>query len=167
MMRFLRHELHLHLYGCLTAEDLHHLGRDRARTAKGAARLDWFADEFAKAYGPRPDPQSYWRDDNGLEKLREDFEFTAAESFDRFQARFNLAIVGIRAPKNRIDPRVFITHANCVEHAGIGVFLICLRDRVSPLLKFGKFEARLNQRHIVGNLVNGEPVKLFLAACRF
>lgn len=86
----LRDELHVHLYGCLTATDLLELGRDRLQSHAG--RLDWYADEYAKAWGRRPDWRAYWATSSGAEQLRQDFEFVTAEPFARFQACFNLGI---------------------------------------------------------------------------
>jgi hypothetical protein len=88
--KHLTDELHCHLYGCLTPEDLWLLGRDLFE--RMASRLDWYADEYAKAYGRRPDPRQYWLRDSGIELLRHDFLFTTANPFARFQASFNLAI---------------------------------------------------------------------------
>ena len=89
-MPILTDELHCHLYGCLTPEDLWSLGRDRWRTME--ARLAWYSAEYEKTYGRRPTPSDYWLKDSGLELLRKDFLFTTPGPFSRFQASFNLAI---------------------------------------------------------------------------
>jgi hypothetical protein len=66
------------------------MGRDIWRTRK--RRLTWYADEYDKAYGRRPDFAAYWSKDDGLDRLRRDFEFTEPAPFNCFQARFNLLI---------------------------------------------------------------------------
>ena len=83
-------ELHIHLYGCLSAMDVWTLGRDRYR--KMSARLDWYASEYAAAYGRTPDYRHYWEQDYGFELLQNDFLFTKHGSFAQFQACFNLMI---------------------------------------------------------------------------
>ena len=83
-------ELHIHLYGCLSASDLWLLGRERYKAM--APRLAWYAKEYSHAYGRTPDVISYWTKDDGCSRLRRDFEFTEHGSFRQFQASFNLAI---------------------------------------------------------------------------
>ncbi|MCX6110027.1 MAG: hypothetical protein NTZ90_10555 [Proteobacteria bacterium] len=83
-------ELHIHLYGCLSAMDVWTLGRDRYR--KMSARLDWYASEYAAAYGRTPEYRLYWEQDHGFELLKNDFLFTNHGSFAQFQACFNLMI---------------------------------------------------------------------------
>jgi hypothetical protein len=87
---FVRDELHLHLYGCLTAADVWDLGKDRWQAQP--ERLAWYADEYFKQYGRAPDPAAYWRDAQGAERLAADFLFTEPAPFAKFQARFNLLI---------------------------------------------------------------------------
>ena len=89
-MPILTDELHCHLYGCLTPEDLWSLGRDRWRGME--SRLAWYSAEYEKACGRRPTPANYWLKASGLEQLRQDFLFTKPGPFSRFQASFNLAI---------------------------------------------------------------------------
>ena len=89
-MNHLRTEAHLHLYGCLSAEDLWHIGRERFR--KQSDRLTWYANEYERVTGRRPAYEDYWTKDNGLELMRQDFLFTDAAPFPEFQAKFNLLI---------------------------------------------------------------------------
>lgn len=90
MNRILTDELHIHLYGCLTASDVFELGKDRFQKVR--ERLSWYEVEYEKATGYRPDARSYWTEPNGFERLRQDFEFKEAGSFLKFQACFNLMI---------------------------------------------------------------------------
>lgn len=83
-------ELHLHLYGCLKAEDVWKLGRTRWEKRQGA--LVWYADEYEKAWGRRPKWETYWTEENGLERLKEDYLFLRNGNFHQFQACFNLLI---------------------------------------------------------------------------
>ena len=83
-------ELHAHLYGCLTASDIHELGRDLWRERQ--PRLEWYEGEYAAAFGRRPSSASYWKTEDGLETLTADFCGHGPESFSQFQARFNLLI---------------------------------------------------------------------------
>lgn len=86
----LKDELHIHLYGCLTAEDVFELGKDRWQ--KVPERLAWFEAEFQKAFGRPSRLADYWTKDNGFDLLAEDFLFVGAAPFREFQARFNLMI---------------------------------------------------------------------------
>ena len=88
-------DLHVHLGGCLSAEDLVELGRGIYD------RLDWglFLDAYEHAFGVRPDPVALFREAEGdgaagLLRLREHYIVGPEDSgdFDRFQAKFNLAI---------------------------------------------------------------------------
>jgi adenosine deaminase len=89
--RILDRELHLHLFGCLTAEDVWELGKDRWRTK--AELLEWYAAEFQKVWGKLPDWERYWKDDTlGFELLKKDFIFSERADFLKFQASFNLLI---------------------------------------------------------------------------
>jgi hypothetical protein len=85
------HELHIHLFGCLTAEDVWFLGRDRWKKAE--ERLQWYESEYEKAWGRRPNSNAYWANSsNGFDQLRADFEFKSNAPFSAFQACFNLMI---------------------------------------------------------------------------
>ncbi len=85
-----QHELHLHLHGCLDAEDVWELGRVRWESRRGA--LQWYAAEYELAWGRSPLWESYWTHPDGLELLRRDYVFKQCGTFDRFQACFNLLI---------------------------------------------------------------------------
>ena len=96
-MRAKTGELHVHIGGCLTAEDLFELGRDAFE------QIDWtlFVDSFEKAYGERPDPAAIYRlglDGSGADALRPYCVYGAEEGgdFARFQAKFNFSICVFR-----------------------------------------------------------------------
>ena len=84
----LKDELHIHLYGCLTAEDVFELGKDRWQQVP--ERIAWFEAEFRKAFGRPSRVGDYWRRDDGFDLLKADFLFVSAGPFAEFQARFNL-----------------------------------------------------------------------------
>jgi adenosine deaminase len=90
MMNF-DHELHIHLFGCLTADDVWTLGKDRWKNCK--IHLAWYEDEYEKAWGRRPNSAAYWENySSGFDALKRDFLFTQHSPFHRFQACFNLMI---------------------------------------------------------------------------
>src|SRR3989338_4469912 len=97
-----RDELHLHLHGCLTAKDVWNLGASRWEIRIPA--LNWYADEFEKAWGRRPQWERYWRE-GGWEELRKDYEVKSFVSFSQFQACFNLVIALF--PLTVSDPTLF------------------------------------------------------------
>ena len=86
-------ELHIHLGGSLFTDALLDLSRDHYQ------QIDWsfFVDNFEKAYGTRPDPIALFDealDSQSLEKLKAHYVYGDEDggSFDRFQAKFNMAI---------------------------------------------------------------------------
>ena len=84
------YEHHLHLYGCLTAEEVWRLGRDCWKNRQQA--LVHYAKNYQRQFGVYPDYQSFWRDDDGLEKLRQCYQVDASLTFAQFQAKFDLLI---------------------------------------------------------------------------
>ena len=86
----IKRDLHVHLYGCLSAEDLWLFGKDRYK--KHQTSLSWYAQEYAKAWGRTPQFQEYWKSDSGLDLLKADYIFAKPNNFARFQANFNLII---------------------------------------------------------------------------
>ncbi len=83
-------ELHAHLYGCIDAASLWEWGRDLWKTQE--PRLVWYAQEYQKLCGKTPLWETYWKDSQGFDRLKEDFEMRGPGTFARFQAGFNLAI---------------------------------------------------------------------------
>ena len=83
-------DLHVHLHGCLTAEQLWNIGKDTYKNR--TPMLEWYASEYEKAWGRKPKYLDYWESDNGFELLKNDYLFKDQNSFDKFQANFNLII---------------------------------------------------------------------------
>ena len=84
------YEHHLHLYGCLTAEEVWHLGRDCWRDRQQA--LAGYAKNYQAQFGVYPDYQSFWQDNYGLDRLRRCYQVDAPLTFAQFQAKFDLLI---------------------------------------------------------------------------
>lgn len=87
-------ELHVHVGGCLYAEDLLELGREIY------AEVDWslFVSSFETAFGTRPDPVRLFKEglssEAGRERFRQHYVYGPQDGgdFKRFQAKFNLLI---------------------------------------------------------------------------
>ena len=104
MERMIRHDLHVHLYGCLSPEDIWDLGRDLWRDRRG--RLDAFAQRYQAAFGVDPNYESYWMDDSGAANLARDFLCTTPSSFEQFESKFALPIALFPVSHARDDLRV-------------------------------------------------------------
>ena len=86
----MKKDLHVHLYGCLSAEDLWNIGKDSYQ--KRRLMLEWYAQEYQKAWGVKVNPSDYWQKESGFELLREHYLFNKPVPFPCFQANFNLII---------------------------------------------------------------------------
>ncbi len=86
----MKQELHLHLYGCLTAKDVFDLGKSVWEKRRNA--LAWYAQEYEKAWDRKPQWEWYWTHEDGFEKLKKDYEIKTHVNFSQFQASFNLLI---------------------------------------------------------------------------
>ncbi|MBM4252985.1 MAG: hypothetical protein FJ146_13515 [Deltaproteobacteria bacterium] len=128
--KHLTDELHCHLYGCLTPEDLWLLGRDRFE--KVVPRLAWYAEEYEKAYGRRPDSRQYWSSDAGLDLLRRDFLFTSAHPFARFQASFNLAIALLPITPGDTTVLSHVMHAQAASGITYGEYRLFAPPHLGP-----------------------------------
>ncbi|MBT6149434.1 MAG: hypothetical protein HOH74_28610, partial [Gemmatimonadetes bacterium] len=107
-------ELHVHIGGCVSVDDLIHLG------GPFAAEIDWslYIDAYAAAFGIRPDPADWVHraaagDKAAIRQIREHFVYTEADGadFTRFMAKFNFAIAVLRHHQS-ID-----TYGDCVTRA--------------------------------------------------
>ncbi|MBP6217474.1 MAG: hypothetical protein KA436_02685 [Oligoflexales bacterium] len=86
----IKRDFHVHLHGCLTAEQLWLIGRDSYK--KQSKMLDWYASEYKKAWGRTPNYSSYWASEAGFDLLKQDYIFEHKSDFQKFQAKFNLII---------------------------------------------------------------------------
>ncbi len=81
------YELHSHLYGCLTAEDLEFLA------ARKPPRWKIFLDSYQKTYGRRPDIERLFQQTAESKQLLEEYYYyMEAGNFARFQTGFDLII---------------------------------------------------------------------------
>ncbi len=86
-------ELHVHVGGCLSAEDFLELASDQYQ------QIDWalFVDGYEQTFALRPDPQALYRealDGGGADVLKPYCVYGQADGgdFARFQAKFNFGI---------------------------------------------------------------------------
>ena len=87
-------ELHVHMWGCLAADDLLALGWEHYEA------VDWelFVESYHAAYGIRPDPHHLYRgakqDSEGRARFRQHVTFNGEDGgdFGRFQAKFNFLV---------------------------------------------------------------------------
>jgi hypothetical protein len=89
-MGILRHECHLHLYGCLDKHEVWLRLKERSRQFH--ARFEWYIAEHKRLTGAPPQTDLWWNEDNGLKIFVQDFVCNRPMSFDTFQAKFNLLI---------------------------------------------------------------------------
>jgi len=142
----LKEDLHIHLHGCLTADQLWGIGKDTYKNR--IPMLDWYSSEYEKAWGRKPEYLNYWECENGLQLLKEDFLFKSQNSFDRFQANFNLIIALCN-----ISPTEFFIQEQIirdVQQSGLEYFeartLIPFRFSASESLDYLKGLCSLVQR---------------------
>ena len=91
-----RCELHVHIGGCLHAEDILQFAREHYRT------IDWhpFTGSYAEAFGAEPDPialiEAALAGDDRAWRRHFVVDSSDRGDFSRFQAKFNLAICVLR-----------------------------------------------------------------------
>lgn len=89
-MAVFNHEHHIHLYGCLTAEDVFALGQ--ACWSARELALSHYARQHEAICGEVPPYHEFWSPRGGLELLRRYYEIDKALSFAQFQAKFDLLL---------------------------------------------------------------------------
>ncbi len=104
------HEHHVHLYGCLTAEDVFALGRPRWQARERA--LQRYAQRHAHVCGAVPPYRAFWSSRDGVAQLRRYYEVDRALSFAQFQAKFDLlpALFPLRQTELYIWQHVLAKH---------------------------------------------------------
>lgn len=80
-------ELHVHLYGCLTAEKLFEIGRNNP-----SPRWSIFTDLYEKVYGKYFDVSNFFEKYKDIRKFKELYFFNHRAPFLEFQSKFNLII---------------------------------------------------------------------------
>jgi hypothetical protein len=177
-------ELHVHLGGCLFAEDLLELGREVYE------KVDWslFVRAYEKAFGVRPDPVALFRaaldgDPAGLERFKRHYAYGEEDQgdFSRFQAKFNLAISLYRHWWHVLDRAPEIVRRVLERHRQEGLKYVEYRamapyDSNSPeaFAQFHLLNARTLQegsgqdfaaRYLV-SLPRWAPLESYLLVCR-
>jgi adenosine deaminase len=110
-----QHDHHLHLYGCINAEDLwryymtQHDGLNQPKFA-------WFETEYLRLTG-RNSPFRSAIQGNDFDWFRREFEIRHPTSFAEFQARFNLIIAA--HPDRSDDPRVLARACERLQGQGV------------------------------------------------
>jgi adenosine deaminase len=135
MNKYLKDELHLHLYGCLTPKDIFELGKNRYQIR--APALEWFANEYEKHAGSRPRWADYWQQSSGIDLITRDFLATKSMSFPEFQARFNLMIALLPTTEHAIT----VLDQIVPEHVKQGIEYSEFRIFVPPLLDHGQLRS--------------------------
>lgn len=115
----LKQDHHVHLYGCLTAEDLWQMGRESCR--RDPNWVGWFKDEYFKVFRRPAQIDDYWKSAQGFELLCEDYQLDRIPaSFEEFQACFNLIIALV--PKNPESTYVLDLILKRVNSLGLDYF---------------------------------------------
>lgn len=122
-MNLLQSENHLHLYGCIPAEQVYLDSRERITSQ--ASRLKWFTSEYYKTMGIEINPIDWHKSENGFETFKKQFICDHQTKFDVFQAKFNLLIALYPpTPDDMTLPhKVFQAHANSGGYKEYRTFL--------------------------------------------
>jgi hypothetical protein len=135
-------ELHVHVGGCLTAEDLAILAADFYR------EIDWqpFCDQYHRVFGQPADPVA-WFDaailENDLTALEQGYYVTDADSgdFARFQARFDLLIDIARHLKQKLGHQGPMLDCIFARHRDEGLRYVEYRAMSAVADTYEKFKA--------------------------
>ncbi len=146
-------ELHVHVGGCLYAEDLLELGREIYR------EVDWslFANSYEQAFGMRPDPERLFREGlrsaKGRERFRQHYVYGQEDGgdFGRFQAKFDLLICLYRYWAQHLHREEEVLWRIVERHRREGVNYVEYRamfglDDPAHFLRFHRTNARVFQQ---------------------
>jgi len=126
-------DLHVHLYGCLTPEDIWHMARDIEIDSN---KIDLFSHNYQKVFGRPSNYEKYWMSSSGIENIAKDYLVTSRSNFQEFQAKFDL--VPALFPLNPHAPLV-LSHV-IDKHQKEGVTYVEYRCFMPPY--FNKEELR-------------------------
>ncbi|MBL8019311.1 MAG: hypothetical protein JNM27_06580 [Leptospirales bacterium] len=123
-------ELHSHLYGCLTVDDLYFLAK------RNTPRWQIFVDSWTKAHGSAPIMDGLMDPSNrGL--LEKHYHFKRASDFPKFQACFDLIIaLSSTEPEELREIALRVAAREPAKHAEY-------RQLLSPFLPVEDFKARM------------------------
>ena len=128
-------ELHVHVGGCLSPEDIIELGRDVFKD------VNWqlFSDAYLEAFGDKPDPLALFEhalsdDPDGLRKFKAHFIVSDHDGgdFGRFQAKFNLIICLMRHLKGVLKTQGAVLRQIVSRHRQEGVGFVEYRCNCPP-----------------------------------
>lgn len=150
-------ELHSHLYGCLTVDDLYFLAK------RNTPRWQIFVDSWTRAHGSAPildglmDPAN-----RGL--LETHYHFKRASDFPKFQACFDLIIaLSSTEPDELRDIALRVAAREPAKHAEY-------RQLLSPFLPVDDFKARMRALALAfeesNRLNNGKTARLAVSLPR-
>ncbi len=128
------HDLHVHLYGCLSAEMLWELARSKPV-------IDWkeFEEGYEAQFGSRPNMEALFQDpsETGLSQFRELYWVDRPGPFGKFQAKFNL----IKAVANLKDvsEAAHLTREICQLHMQEGLRHVEYRMLFPPWVEISGF----------------------------
>jgi adenosine deaminase len=117
-------ELHVHIGGCLYADDVLELGREVYHD------IDWrlFVDSYAEVFGERPVPQRLFHDamhggDLGWQRFRRHYVYDALDGgdFGRFMAKMNFLSCVYRHWRNVLQRQEHVLHRITDRHRQEGV----------------------------------------------
>lgn len=122
-MNVLKSENHLHLYGCIPAEQVYLDSHERITSQ--SSRFKWFTSEYYKTTGIEINPSDWHKTSGGFEIFKKQFICNDQTTFDIFQAKFNLLIA--LYPPNPDDmtlpSKVFQAHATSGGYKEYRTFL--------------------------------------------
>lgn len=146
-------ELHVHVGGCLYAEDLLELGAEIYR------EVDWslFVNSYERAFGVRPDPERLFREgrqsEQGRQRFRQHYVYRQEDGgdFGRFQAKFDLLICLYRYWAQQLHREEEVLWRIVERHRREGVRCVEYRamfglDDPEAFLRFHRTNARLFQQ---------------------
>lgn len=118
------YDLHNHLYGSLSAEELFHIGKNNP-----APRWQFFIPAYRELYGKEINPVTFFEDYKDKEKFAELLYFNHRGPFPEFQAKFNLIIALSRFDAEEIR---YVSSVVLKEHARHGVIYAEYRIMFPP-----------------------------------
>ncbi|MCE9599340.1 MAG: hypothetical protein K8S54_15355 [Spirochaetia bacterium] len=123
-------ELHSHLYGCLTVDDLYFLAE------RNTPRWQIFVDSWTKAHGTPPVMDGLM-DPSNRRILEKHYHFKSASDFPKFQACFDLIIaLSSTEPEELREIALRVAAREPAVHAEY-------RQLLSPFLPMDDFKARM------------------------
>lgn len=139
-------DLHNHLYGCLTAEQLYEMGKKNPNP-----RWNIFTESYEKIFRTRIHTDRFFQDYNTPEKFSQLYYFDHRGPFPEFQAKFNLIIALVEfSYREMLD----VAEQVVQNHASLGVEVAEYRIMFAKDEPRSGFEERI--RHTCEGMRLGE-----------